>query len=351
MHSFLLVAPDNDISVCVLVSGGSSTLASLMCQNLMDIALEEQGIVADPIEMPDVQKVDTIPEEYGQYEGYYTMYGSLANVTIDDKLTITAYMANGRTTVKKYMYTEDGNFVEVDNNGNIKPNINLIDFREENGKVYITQDAYTDLSDLGTTFDRSYLAEKLEENNLSPEVQAAWDSYDGMGAVLFTDAYSSGNYDIPFVQISLMEEVPGYVMAYMSSGARLLKIEDETHAVHFASMPSSSNRDLLDITINPDGTIDTSMGQSFLPLLEMPELNTTEIGLNSDLAQWYRIGDDMAYDVITVDRPENSAIYVYNKFLEIVYTTHYTGAQDIINLPEGGYIVFMGEMGDTITIK
>ena len=351
MHSFLAVAPDNDISVCVLMSGGSSTLASLMCQNLMDIALEEQGIVVDPIEMPDVQTVDAIPEEYGQYEGYYTMNGSLANVTIDDKLTITAYTANGRTTEKKYMYTEDGNFVEVDNNGNIKPNINLIDFREENGKVYITQNAYEDYSDLGTTLDRSYLAEKLEENPLSPEVQAAWDSYDGMGAALINNAYSSGYYDIPFVQISLMEEVPGYVMAYMRYGARLLKIEDETHAVHFATMPSSSNRDLVDLTINPDGTIDTTMGQSFIPFQEIPELNTTEIELNSDQAQWYRIGDDIAYDVITVDRPENSNIYVYNKFLEIVYTTHYTGAGEEINLPEGGFIVFLGETGDSMTIN
>lgn len=351
MHSFLAIAPDNDISVCVLLSGGSSTLASLMCQNLMDIALEEQGIVVDPIEMPDVQTVDAIPEEFGQYEGYYTMYGTLANVAIDDVLTITVYTANGRTTEKKYMYTEDGNFVEVDNNGNIKPNINLIDFREENGKVYITQNAYEDYSDLGTTLDRSYLAEKLEENTLSPEVQAAWDSYDGMGAALFADAYSSGHYDIPFVQISLMEEVPGYVMAYMSSGARLLKIEDETHAVHFATMPSSSNRDLLDLTINPDGTIDTTMGQSFIPFQEIPELNTTEIELNSDQAQWYRIGDDIAYDVITVDRPENSNIYVYNKFLEIVYTTHYTGAGEEINLPEDGFIVFLGETGDSMTIN
>lgn len=353
MHSFLLVAPDNDISVCVLVSGGSSTLASLLCQNLLDIALEEQGIVVDHIEMPDVQTVDTIPEEYGQYEGYYTMNGSLANVTIDDKLTITAYTANGRTTVKKYMYTEDGNFVEVDVNGNIKPNITIIDFREENGKVYITSEAYNDYPDIGMFLDRSYLAEKLEENNISPEVQAAWDSYDGMGAALINNAYSSGYYDIPFVQISLMEEVPGYVMAYMSYGARLLKIEDETHAVHFATMPCSNNRDLVDLTINPDGTIDTTLGQSFLPLREIPELtkDITEIGLTTEHAAWYRIGEDMAYDVINVDRPENSTIYVYNKFFEIVYTTHYTGADDIINLPEDGFIIFLGETGDIMTIN
>jgi hypothetical protein len=90
-----------------------------------------------------------------------------------------------------------------------------------------------------------------------------------------------------------------------------------------------------------------------MPLRKIPELtkDIKEISLTTEKAAWYRIGDDMAYDVITVDRPENSAIYVYNKFLEIVYTTHYTGAQDTINLPEGGFIVFLGETGDTITIN
>ena len=59
----------------------------------------------------------------------------------------------------------------------------------------------------------------------------------------------------------------------------------------------------------------------------------------------------MAYDVISVDRPENSTIYVSNKFLEVVYTTNFTGAKDTIDLPEGGYIVFLGETGDTMTIN
>ncbi len=102
-----------------------------------------------------------------------------------------------------------------------------------------------------------------------------------------------------------------------------------------------------------DGTIDTSMGQSFLPLREIPELtkDITEIGLTTEHAAWYRIGEDIAYDVINVDRPENSTIYVYNKFFEIVYTTHYTGADDIINLPEDGFIIFLGETGDIMTIN
>nr|MCR5338344.1 hypothetical protein [Lachnospiraceae bacterium] len=71
----------------------------------------------------------------------------------------------------------------------------------------------------------------------------------------------------------------------------------------------------------------------------------------SDQASWYRISDEMAYEVITANYPDDAQIYVYNKFFEPVYTTHYTKAGDEINLPEGGYIVFLGQSGETVTIQ
>ena len=59
----------------------------------------------------------------------------------------------------------------------------------------------------------------------------------------------------------------------------------------------------------------------------------------------------MAYEMINVDCPEDAAIYVYNKFFEPVYTTHYLDAADSINLPEGGYIVFLGQTGESVTVS
>ena len=80
-----------------------------------------------------------------------------------------------------------------------------------------------------------------------------------------------------------------------------------------------------------------------------PDIRSVELKTNE--ASWYRIGDDMACRVISVERPENSNIYVYNKYFEPLYSTHVIGASYQIDLPEGGYLLFLGETGDSINIR
>ena len=76
-----------------------------------------------------------------------------------------------------------------------------------------------------------------------------------------------------------------------------------------------------------------------------------EMELKRNEAAWFYIGDEMEYSTIIAERPENSAIYVYNKYFEILYSSHIIGASDKVDLPEDGYIVFLGEDGTTISIK
>ena len=54
---------------------------------------------------------------------------------------------------------------------------------------------------------------------------------------------------------------------------------------------------------------------------------------------------------ITADCPEDSVIYVYNKYHEVVYSTHMRNAFGIIPLPSEGYIMFAGLDGDSIVIN
>ena len=49
--------------------------------------------------------------------------------------------------------------------------------------------------------------------------------------------------------------------------------------------------------------------------------------------------------------PDDAVIYVYNKYHEVVYSTHMTGASDLIPLPSGGYIMFAGLTGESIGIS
>ena len=72
--------------------------------------------------------------------------------------------------------------------------------------------------------------------------------------------------------------------------------------------------------------------------------------LNSDEAQWYRIGEDIAGGSLTAERPENSVICVYNKFCELVYTTRMKDASAVIPLPSDGYILFHGETGGSVKV-
>lgn len=62
-------------------------------------------------------------------------------------------------------------------------------------------------------------------------------------------------------------------------------------------------------------------------------------------------GDDVAGNTITADRPENAVIYVYNKYHEVVYSTHMRNADGNIPLPSGGYIMFAGLDGESVLIN
>ena len=76
----------------------------------------------------------------------------------------------------------------------------------------------------------------------------------------------------------------------------------------------------------------------------------TEISLHSSEAIWYRIGKDMGGKSIVVERPDSSAVYVYNQFRELLYSTHIKDAVNAIDLPPDGYIAFVGENGDSVKI-
>lgn len=76
----------------------------------------------------------------------------------------------------------------------------------------------------------------------------------------------------------------------------------------------------------------------------------TEISLHSSEAAWYRIGEDMSGKSIVVERPDNSSVFVYNKFRELLYSTHVKDAVNAIDLPPDGYIAFIRESGDSVNI-
>lgn len=358
MHASLLVAPDNEISVCVLSSGGSSMYNSFVAGKLMDIALEEQGIEISPESPMEVTLEDKIPEDFKQYEGYYSigsMTGSgIGTVTFsEDTMTVVTDSVLTRDTAK-YKYTTSGGFVEVDDNGRVRKNQTVVFFgKGADGKVYIRGEQTMSMPGLGDYIRKQYFGEKMEAVEVSPEAIDSWTQMSGTPWVLVNDRYSSTNYDSPFMAMKASEDMPGYMMISLSAGSRVVKIEDQMSLKAFQTMPSSSNRDLCDGILTPDGTLSLSIGSEYKPVATLPELtaDVREVELKTKDASWYRISDDMAFKTISVERPENSTICVYNKYFELLYTTHVTNAKNELDLPEGGYIVFLGEDGGRVKIS
>ena len=48
--------------------------------------------------------------------------------------------------------------------------------------------------------------------------------------------------------------------------------------------------------------------------------------------------------------PENSAVIVFNKFDEVIYTSHNRDAGKVLPMPKDGKVVFLGQRGDTFAI-
>ena len=150
-------------------------------------------------------------------------------------------------------------------------------------------------------------------------------------------------------------EIKGYVFLTSHVGDYLLKITDNEHLVSPNRVPSSSSRDLLNITLDTDKngrqTMKTSFGTKYIFADDIPEF---DVSVNSveltDSAAWYSISDSIANTPVTVTRPENSAVIVFNKFDEPIYTSHVKDAGNVIPMPKGGRVLFLGEPGSKFGI-
>ena len=206
-----------------------------------------------------------------------------------------------------------------------------------------------------------YTGENMEDNPVSGSVQQRWDELSRTFFVTYNEKWSSQHYDSPFRRIVTDEAFPGYLLVKSGIGVTLAeKMNDEHSARFFTTIPSSANRDLYDINITDhtyaDGTASFSLELSDgtrcrgIDTLPVFTAEVSVIPLDSGEAAWYRIGDDMSGKSIIAERPGRSAIYVYNKFRELIYSTHMKDTTGVIDLPPDGYIVFIGETGDSVEI-
>ena len=254
------------------------------------------------------------------------------------------------------MFTENV-FVKVtgdieEGNARVDVNYNCIDFEEADGNIYITQEMISKPSGLISTYQKTYIGEKLEMNPISEDVLKAWQEREEMIFELISDKYSSAGYNAPFVSIKCLDD-SGYVVSTGLGKDLIFKIVDADHLEAFNTIPSSSNRDACDIYIDDSGKFYSTYGIYGVPESENENFtaDVKKVELTTDEAVWYSIDDSMANKTISLDRPDNSAVYVYDKFGKVKYSTHMIEYGNIIHLPKDGYIVFIGEDGGIVSVN
>ena len=265
------------------------------------------------------------------------------------------YISPISTSVTDYIYTTEGKFAElayevedIKADSRIAVNPMVLSFeRNEKGNVYIGCEMKQTSPGLGVHNRKTYIGVKLIANPVSDEILSAWEDRCGKDLLLSNDIPSSSNYQTGIIRTYMCKEVPGYIFLITGQGTRLLKIRDEKHADAFMTIPSSSNRDMIDITVKDDKNetrLAFSSGAEYIfaddtPLLTSP-LN--QIPLKGDRASWYRIGDDLAGSSLTIGEiPESNTVYVFNKYGDMVFTSHIKDAGNGLPLPKDGKVVFL----------
>ncbi|MCR5337839.1 MAG: beta-lactamase family protein [Lachnospiraceae bacterium] len=357
-HTNLLVAPDEKVSVCVATSGGSSGYNKAVCEALLNIALEEQGTVIEEVTAPEAEFQSKVPDSYKKYEGYYV--SGLGSGIMEVSFPNMEYMllkSGAETTTESYFKYTDKGFVRVKGEiglDHVKadPEYTCYTFEEINGGIYVVADMISNDSGLINNENTLFIAEMLAPNPVSSDVISAWKERKDQKYVITTDKYSSGIYDSPFTEFVILDDT-GYLLIPMKLGARILKIFDENTAVCYTTIPGDAGRDVFDISINEDGSVSTTVGYSLIPVDACEKLTKTvsEVALQTEHASWYRIDDSLANMSISIARPKNSAIFVYDKYGDVVYSSHMKDYGDSIPLPKGGYIVFLGEDGGSAGIS
>ncbi len=369
-HAFLMTAPDENISVAVLSNGGGSTQNELVAQALMDTVLQEKGITVTEPELPECTIVNEIPDEYKAYEGWYIMNimggsDTLCRVTFpDNKYLHIEKISSRKTEYTDYVLTADSDFAElaceVEESGFDKRlaagGSSRLSFEKNTDGTFMRVSGGMTYPGLGSFDIKTYAGQMIDENNVGEDVLNSFKALDGKKFLLVGDKYSSGNYEDKSIgQFFVINELKGYAFLSGKKMDKLLKITDSRHLVSPKNIPSSSSRDLLDITFETDKngrqTMKTSFGMEYIFADDIPEFDASVKNVElTGSAAWYSISDSIANTPVTVTRPENSAVIVFNKFDEPIYTSHVKDAGNIIPMPKGGRVLFLGEQGSKFGI-
>ena len=342
-HAGLIVLPEHRMAAAVLSSGGSSAYNELAAARLLTEALRQDGVAVDETipALPDAQAA-SMPAELTAFSGYYgsTTAQYRVDVSADGKLTL-AYLNFPDLPAQVFSYYSDGTFRDANN-------LSLLSFvTESNGETYLYQKAFGALPGLGALPMSNYAAVRMPENQVSPEVQSAWDALSVTSFLPLTEPYTSQVYLSLTESAAQVSQAPQSAPGYVGSD----RIVDAASARYELQLPGTGGRDGYDMTVREENgdTYLTAGATLYLAQEDAPELFTGSGWSYSTIqpdgyARWYRIGEDAAWTAMSVQVEGDGGFWVYNPE---GYLTASSVLWDDTKAPleEGGLVVFAGDAG------
>ena len=355
-HAGLVVIPEYHLSAAVLTSGGVSTYNELAASAMLLAVLEEQGVEIDqtPITLPDARPA-SMPKEYMDYAGYYaSLYVYEISIARNGKLTM--HYQNLGMPDQTFTYYSDGSFRDETGTASLRF------VKEDNGQIYLHQQAFTLLPGLSGLPTSNYAAVKLPENKIDDGLQAYWNDLNvSVDMLPVNERYSSQVY-LALTAAAAMAEAQAeqsggqeeYVPGYIGN----LQIVDENQAVYVTQIPGNVGRDGNDMTVSRDENgllwLRQSNGMVYMESKGAPELSVGNGQSRCTIqpngyARWYRSGS-AAGKTMTVEVPADAGFWVYDGSFHLTASS-VVGKDTKAVLPEDGYIVFAGDPGARFTLS
>lgn len=346
-HSSLIVLPEYNMAAAVTSSGGHSSTDQLLATELLLGALEEKNIISErkPEKSHGVPVKAAMPKELTKHTGTYGGGANmLLNLAVKDGGQLTlSNLSSPNSQDQTYTYSADGSFINDEGTEKLKF------VQEVNGNTYLWSRSYQSVPGLGQVASSEYKAEKLETNELSSEVKAAWQKRQGKAYVLVNEKYTSTLYNaaMPIIPIHTFNELPGYIYTNKIMGAN--------QAVNQLQIPGLAGRDTMEFNFYEENGVEyvTAGGnvyaaQDIIKPIYAGRYSKTTIQANGH-ATWYSIPASAAGKEMTVKMSANSGFAVYNQAGVGINHTVVSGQNEIV-LPENGTIVFAGEAGSKFEI-
>lgn len=342
MHNSLIVLPEYGLSAAVSSSGGSSAYCQMLATSLLLDQLEEKGVITERLSALDTftPAVQTaLDTDMKQYEGLYGDSTSLMRLTMDEAGTLTMANAYAPTQAQTFLYCGDGVFKDETGFAELR-------FARQNGSTYLTARGCSAISGLCDLVSETYYLQKLPENTVTDEMQAAWDTRQGKAYVSVTDKASSQLYmsGLPMLGIGTVD---GYLLSN--------PLTDENRADVAIQIPMMGGRDTSPFVFETIGGVEYVHYTDglYMDISAVPDIFT---GARSHLTiqptgynRWYNLPESLDGKTMTIQMPEGTGFVVFDAAGQTVNQSAVTGDTQV-TLPGGGAIVFCGKAGDRFNL-